>query len=90
MRWCEPLNSSSLDCFASPFQRTSTGRAFNMAISEDAEKKLPLETANDVIDHEHAQVYKIDLAEEKRVRWKIDMVVLPMASCLTPIASRDR
>ena len=53
-----------------------------MAISEDPEKKLPLETANDVIDHEQAQVYKVDLAEEKRVRWKIDMVVLPMASCL--------
>ena len=46
----------------------------------DVEKKTPLdEVASDSeVDHGHAVVYQVSAEDERRVRWKVDMVVLPM------------
>ena len=52
----------------------------------DVEKKAPHEEvdAKFDIDNGQAQVYGNRLEDEKRVRWKIDMVVLPMVSLIYP------
>lgn len=42
----------------------------------DVEKKAPLEEVD--IGDESAQLYDGKLEDEKRVRWKVDMAVLPM------------
>lgn len=57
--------------------------------SADLEKKLPPEqVSGGVVHYDQAQLHKVALAEEKekekRVRRKIDMVVLPMASAVYP------
>lgn len=50
----------------------------------DVEKKAPHEEVDAKLDigKGQAQVYENRLEDEKRVRWKIDMVVLPMV-CLS-------
>lgn len=52
----------------------------------DVEKKAPHEEVDPKfdIDNGQAQVYENKLEDEKRVRWKIDMVVLPMVSPVYP------